>query len=75
MKRLTRRDPHTGAVYAQTDNASIRERLAEYEEAEERGEIMAVSTSERRFLLLIRSATPEAQAGAFIILQKGETKC
>lgn len=75
MKRLTRRDPYTGAVFAQTDSSSIRNKLAEYEEAEERGEIMAVSAAERRFLLLIRSATPEAQTGACKILVKESTKC
>ena len=75
MKRLTRRDQYTGAVYAQTDSSSIRDRLAEYEEAEERGEIMAVSAAERRFLLLIRSVTPEAQTGACKILEGGSEKC
>lgn len=75
MKRLTRRDPYNSAVYAQSDSTSIRNRLAEYEEAEERGEIMAVSAAERRFLLLIRSATPEAQTGACKILEGGSEKC
>lgn len=75
MKRLTRRDPCNGFVYAQSDSSSIRNRLAEYEEAEERGEIMAVSAAERRFLLLIRSATPEAQTGACKILEKESAKC
>lgn len=36
MKRLTRRDPCNGFVYAQSDSSSIRNRLAEYEEAEAR---------------------------------------
>ena len=59
MKRLTRRDPNTGQVYSKTDDASLRDRLAWYEEAEERGEIMAVGEAERKFILSMRLISPE----------------
>lgn len=81
MIRLTRRDEYTGQVFAESDNASIRNRLCEYEESDERGEIMAVSSEERQLLSLWRLAGPQTHSLVFSKLRlferckKGDAKC
>ena len=72
MKRLTRREKYTGQVLADSDNYSIRSRLAEYEEAEENGSIMAVSAAERQLILAWRAANQSVQTGVSRMLMTKE---
>ena len=76
MKRLTRREKYTGQVLAESDNYSVRSRLAEYEDAEENGSIMAVSAAERQLILAWRAANQSVQTGVSrMLLTKEAASC